>query len=62
MKTKEQIEFIRFPFAKSKICINFAPDLVMYLVFHHVHKRESGVNPEQYPLLSSPLWKVHQSH
>jgi hypothetical protein len=31
----------------------------MYLVFHHVHKRESGVNPEQYPLLSSPLWKVH---
>jgi len=36
----------------------FASDLVMCLVFHQVHKRESGESPEQYPLLSSPLWKV----
>jgi len=25
-------------------------------VFHPCKKRESGANPEQYPLLSSPLW------
>jgi len=23
-------------------------------------KRESGASPEQYPLLSSPLWKAHK--
>ena len=38
-------------FVLCSLIRTFAPDLVMYLVFHHVHKRESGVNPEQYPLL-----------
>ena len=29
-------------------------------VFHPGMKRESGESPEQYPLLSSPLWKAHR--
>jgi hypothetical protein len=46
---KEKKDFFFFVF--RSICTTFAPDLVMCVVFHHVHKRESGVNPEQYPLL-----------
>jgi hypothetical protein len=33
------------------IMFNFAADMVMCLVFHRRMKRESGANPEQYPLL-----------
>ena len=29
-------------------------------MFPPAHKRESGVSPEQYPLLSSPLWKAQR--
>ena len=43
---KQEINLVFYSLIRT-----FAPDLVMYLVFHHVHKRESGVNPEQYPLL-----------
>lgn len=34
----------------------FAMILVSHDCFNHVVKRESGVNPEQYPLLCFPLF------
>ena len=37
----------------------FAMILVSHNIFNHVVKRESGVNPEQYPLLYFPLcWRI----
>ena len=51
-----------FSLVFQQLFATFAGDLVMYQVFHQCMKRESGANPEQYPLLSSPLWEVQRSH